>query len=380
MSFDISDGTFLIENLATIKTADLDDELLDFFTESNQQNNSRLYRTTLVELGMEFSFPTTVNIEINRRCLLRCQHCYITHDELVSSGNEYFDKLRTEKIENLIDELVEMGVFLIVLTGGEPFLNRNLENFIRKAASKQVIIEIFSNLQFLPEWFKTIEASQLSIGRIQTSVYSRLPDIHDNITRRQGSHARTLEDLQWLKNKGYYVEVATPLMKLNFDSRHGTEKFFRDREIHHDFSYPIMGEYYVSEKTKSTLNITSEQFAQFCDEKPDFLIKVDCSNSNNPVCAAGNALFSISANGDVFPCSQYPQKVGSVLSSPLKDIWLSAGMRNVANCKLHQIGQNPLPYNFCMGNNFSETGHPFQVPEFLQEAFAFYEKKGGEKR
>ena len=65
MSFDISDRTFLIENLATIKRLIW---MMNYwiFTESNQQNNSRLYRTTLVELGMEFSFPTTVNIEINR--------------------------------------------------------------------------------------------------------------------------------------------------------------------------------------------------------------------------------------------------------------------------------------------------------------------------
>ena len=379
MSFDSDDGKLLLENLQNWESLELSDELRKFFGTNSHVVNSRLCRGALIELGMEFSFPTTVNIELNRRCVLRCQHCYISQSALKSTNNELFDTFSIGEVERILDTLIKMGVFLIVLTGGEPFLNKNVEHFIQVAAEKNLIIELFSNLQFLPDWFKRYKATDLSIGRIQTSVYSNLADVHDAITGNQGSHQRTFNNLLWLKENGYWVEAVTPLMGMNFDSRIQVQKFFEKLDIAQSFSWPINDEYYVAEKTKSRLNITKEQFWQFCQENPDFILKPDCSDKDAPICAAGNALFSISANGDVFPCSQYPQKTGNIMDSPLPDIWLSDDMRTVANYKKGDIVQIPMLYNFCMGNNYSETGHPFQMPATLQEVFEFYEQKGGEK-
>lgn len=378
MSFNADDGKILAENLLNWETLDLSDELSDFFGTNNHLVNSRLCRSALVELGMEFSFPTTVNIELNRRCVLNCQHCYISHAALTSKNDELFDTFSISQIEIILDNLVEMGVFLVVLTGGEPFLNKNLERFVQIANEKGLIIELFSNLQFLPDWLKQHKATDFSIGRIQTSVYSHMPDIHDAVTGNKGSHKRTLRNLQWLKKQGYYVEVATPLMSLNFESREQTWKFFNGLNIVQSFAWPINDEYYVAEKTKARLNITKEQFLQFCQENPDFISKVDCSDLDSPICAAGNALFSISANGDVFPCSQYPQKIGNITSESLPDIWLSPKMRRIANYLKRDIAEIPLLYNFCMGNNYTETGHPLQMPLSLKEVFEFYEQKGGE--
>jgi len=379
MSFDKNDGATLIQNFSNLTTNDLSDELSEFFMVSHTQLNSRRFRGTLVELGIEFLFPTTVNIELNRRCSLRCQHCYISSNELKSGNDEYFDTLSVNQVDKLLDDLNQMGVFLVVLTGGEPLLNKNIEYFIRSVAEKQLVVEIFSNLQFLPDWFKQTDPSNTSIGRIQTSVYSYLSEIHDNITGRVGSLKRTIDNLNWLQDKGYYIEVATPLMRLNFEHRIATETFFAEMGITHAFSWPIMDEYYTKPTGKSLLNITKEQFWQFCQEKPDFVTKIDCSNTDSIICAAGNALFSISANGDIFPCSQYPQKVGNLFDTSICNIWLSLAMRKIAQCRLGDVSHIPTLHNFCMGNNFSETGHPFQVPMFLQEIFAFYDQKVGER-
>ena len=375
ISFDKDDGSTLIQNLSNLTTNNLSDELSEFFRVSHIQLNSRRFRSTLVELGMKFLFPTTVNIELNRRCSLRCQHCYISSDELKNSSDEYFDTLSVNQIDKLLNDLIQMGVFLVVLTGGEPLLNKNIEYFIRSASEKQLVVEIFSNLQFLPDWFKQTDLSNTSIGRIQTSVYSYLPEIHDNVTGRVGSLKRTIDSLKWLRDKGYYIEVATPLMNLNFEHRIATETFFIEMGIPHAFSWPIMNEYYAKPTGKSLLNITKEQFWQICQEKPDFVTKIDCTDSDSPICAAGNALFSISANGDIFPCSQYPKKVGNLFDTPICNIWLSPAMRKIAQCRLEDVASIHTLHNFCMGNNFSETGYPFQVPMFLQEIFAFYDQK-----
>ena len=46
------------------------------------------------------------------------------------------------------------------------------------------------------------------------------------------------------------------------------------------------------------------------------------------------------------------------------------------------IKKNEYVYNFCMGNNYSETGDPLKVPDFLVQMYKNYEhhisEKGGE--
>jgi radical SAM protein with 4Fe4S-binding SPASM domain len=380
MSFAKDDADYLINNWDAVQNPDgcsrIDEDVRDFFLQKIALINSRKIRSPLLDLGMTFSFPTIVNIELNRRCSLSCKHCYIPITELKSQSKSFFENLSNQKIETLLDSISEMGVFLIVLTGGEAFLNQRLPFFLEETSKRNFIVEIFSNLQALPNWFEELNPYQRKIGRIQTSVYSVFPEIHDQIVQRKGAFQNTLKNLLKLRDKGYYVEVATPLMSLNFDSRHETEKFFIELDIRQSFAWPIVNEYYdPSLKSKSSLNITKEQFLEFCLEKPDYLFKIDPSeNSENSICAAGQSLFSISADGSVFPCSQYPRVIGNITSSDLKQIFNSPEMDSIRNSKLSDIPADSFMYNYCMGNNFSETGNPFKQEEFIRDLLAYYDK------
>ena len=60
-------------------------------------------------------------------------------------------------------------------------------------------------------------------------MYSVKPDLHDEVTRVRGSLARTLKSIETLHSRGFYVEVATPLMTANFDQRFEIEAYFESR-------------------------------------------------------------------------------------------------------------------------------------------------------
>jgi len=340
--------------------------------------NTRLCRFNLVDLGMEFSFPTTVNIELNQRCNLRCIHCYIESNNVQTKQFSLFDDMLIEQIESLLDSLKLMGVFLIVLTGGEPFLNKNIERIVLMASEKGFVIEILSNLQFVPDWILNLGPNTLKIGRIQTSVYSADSAIHDRVTAVKGSFDNTIENLCILKCKGYYLEVATPLMNVNFETRNETVEYFKKLDIHQSFAWPIINEYKNSTHSKELLNISLEQVKQFANEQPGFFIQQRVKNLNESICAAGRALLSISHNGDVWPCSQYPLVIGNIQQENILKIFSLPAMCEIGKRKKSMfIGEKVI--NFCMGINYSETGNPFLQPDFLKRIIDDFEKKGGEK-
>jgi len=240
-SFELEDGKKIIDNLENPDSLKgiLSKDAFSFLFDFKKRMKPKELRASLLELGSEFNFPTTVNIELNQRCVLRCKHCYIPYSNLNKNEAEMFDNFSIKDIKNLFLSFKKMGVYLVVLTGGEPFLNANFKNILNEADKQGFIVEIFSNLQNIPNWLVKSK-HKFRINRFQTSIYSIVPEVHDLVTSKKGSLKNTLKNLKVLKELGYQVEVASPLMCFNFDSRDKTKKYFANRNITQSFSFAII--------------------------------------------------------------------------------------------------------------------------------------------
>ena len=254
-----------------VEQNNFDEDIVDLLTNIEEPVSSRKFRSSLVDLGMQFGFPTITNWEINRKCSLSCCHCYISAKELRSAKPDLVEQLPEYEIKSIIQTLVSIGVFMLVVTGGEPLLNKNLPVILNGASQYSMVVELFTNLQVLPKWFLDSIRRHGNIARIQTSVYSIDPEVHDKITNKKGSLAETLKNIAILRSLDCYVEIALPLMKINFSTRNETEAYFRDKGIPLSFSWPILNEYYDAHKTKAGLNVDLFEFKRFCNERPDFL-------------------------------------------------------------------------------------------------------------
>ena len=360
----------LFDLVPSAEEKDIDGEVLDVITITDEKatSNSRNYRKTLIDLGLEYKFPTIVNIELTRRCLLDCKHCYITSEDHKSHKINLVEGLSDKKVFQLVEELKKMGVFLIVLTGGEPCIAQNIQFFVEACKKYNMSFELFSALQVIPDW---LEHSKLELARIQVSIYSINPKIHDDITRKDGSLAISLENIRRCKEKGIYVEVATPLMSLNFDDRNSIEEYFIQRGIRQNFSWPIVSEYYSEHTNKYDLNVSSEQFLTFIGERPDFLIQCTWDNPESSLCEAGVSIFAILADGSVWPCSQYPISVGNILSQNIEEIYFGNDMQKAIKYKVSDLCDSCGLCNFCMGTNYSETGDPLIQPDFMVQTIEY---------
>ena len=77
---------------------------------------------------MTFStYPITLVWDITYKCNFKCLHCYI-------NDGKKRNELSSQKLENLIKEFANCGVFYIDIGGGEPIMRMNdLSNIIKIA-------------------------------------------------------------------------------------------------------------------------------------------------------------------------------------------------------------------------------------------------------
>ena len=123
-------------------------------------------------------------LEITGKCQLSCTHCYAESgprgDEGVLGTRDWF---------RIIDDVAELGAHSIQFIGGEPTLHPDLPEFVGRALTAGLGVEVFSNLVHIgPRLWDTFSRPGV---RLATSYYSDEASQHEAITRRRGSHART---------------------------------------------------------------------------------------------------------------------------------------------------------------------------------------------
>ncbi len=84
-----------------------------------------------------FVTPLTSSLQANKRCNSRCEYCGIWKSPMMNPP--------LEDLLLAVDELSELGVQMISLTGGEPFLHDNLPQVINHMVTRRVISSSMTN-------------------------------------------------------------------------------------------------------------------------------------------------------------------------------------------------------------------------------------------
>ena len=123
------------------------------------------------------------------RCQLRCVHCYNPDH---SCNNE----LSAEEWKGVISQLRDLGIFRIILTGGDPFARKDIWEIIEHIRSLSMSFDILTNGQILSEPMNAERLRDLYPHSVQCSIYSSDPNIHDAITGTKGSFDKTYRCLR----------------------------------------------------------------------------------------------------------------------------------------------------------------------------------------
>lgn len=152
--------------------------------------------------------PVTCVWEVTMGCNMRCGHCGSSCAEPLPG------ELTTEEAYGLIDQIAELGLQWITLSGGEPTTRKDLPLLVRRLRERGISVNVITN-----GWLMTAElARSLRESGVYTVAVSidGTEEIHDSI-RKEGSFARTKSAIAFLKDAGIKTGVITTVSKRNLD-------------------------------------------------------------------------------------------------------------------------------------------------------------------
>src|SRR6266480_5180948 len=139
--------------------------------------------------------PHVVAWNLTRRCNLECAHCYIAAGPHESAAAE----LDTAACLAIVDQLLAVNPTpLLILSGGEPLLRRDLTEIAQYASSNGATVVVGTNGTLLTDE-RIAALKQAGVQGVAVSVDSLRPSYHDNFRHGQGSLAATTAALERLK-------------------------------------------------------------------------------------------------------------------------------------------------------------------------------------
>ena len=143
---------------------------------------------------------------MTRRCNLKCIHCYSNSDNI-----NYPDELTTEEGKKLIDDLAQFGSPVILFSGGEPFLHKDLIPLLGHADTKGFSVHITTSGYTIPR--KMI--NDLPDNAFLVFSLDGIGKVHDEYRGMPGAYERLIESLEYTRTKLKFNEIVSILWKGN---------------------------------------------------------------------------------------------------------------------------------------------------------------------
>lgn len=154
--------------------------------------------------------PFTIAWEVTRACAYACVHCRAD-----AQHQRDPQELDTTDGKALIDRLAEFGSPILVFTGGDPLMRRDLFDLIAYADEKGLRCSLTPTATALPTEKRLRQAREAGIKRIALSLDAPRPEVHDRFRQIEGSWERTIRILRNAQAVGLSAQVNTTVTVQN---------------------------------------------------------------------------------------------------------------------------------------------------------------------
>jgi len=162
-------------------------------------------------LTMDFNqSPFTVAWEITRACALACIHCRAT-----AIPRRDPRELTTEEGFRLIDQIVEMGRPILVVTGGDPMMRRDVYDLLGYAVSRDLRVALSPSATALVTRRALERVKATGVHMVQVSLDGSEPAIHDAFRGVAGTFQRTIEILRNVVDLEIPLQIGTTVTRHN---------------------------------------------------------------------------------------------------------------------------------------------------------------------
>jgi len=157
--------------------------------------------------------PVEVSIEMTHRCPLECQHCYNN----LPMGDQEARKQELTFAEHvkLLDELVEIGCFWILYTGGEIFARKDFLDIYTEAKKRGFLVTLFTNGTMITPRVADYLAEYRPFS-IEITLYGATKETYEALTRVPGSYDRCMKGIHLLLERGLPLKLKTVPTLINY--------------------------------------------------------------------------------------------------------------------------------------------------------------------
>jgi heme b synthase len=147
--------------------------------------------------------------EITRSCNLFCAHCRSS-----STSGSYANELSTEECYRLIDHIVEIGKPVLILSGGEPLLRRDIFQIAGYAVGKGLRVAMGTNGTLITEEIAA-KLKAVPISRVAVSIDFPEAELQDKFRGKPGAFQAAVSGIALLRQAGIEVQINSTISRLN---------------------------------------------------------------------------------------------------------------------------------------------------------------------
>lgn len=147
--------------------------------------------------------------EITRSCNLFCAHCRAS-----AAYGRYEGELSTEECFHLIDEILEVGKPIIILSGGEPLIRQDVLPIAKYAVTKGLRVVMGSNGTLITKEMAT-KLKDVPISRLGISLDFPVAKLQDNFRGKAGAFEAAMAGIVNTRRAGIELQINSTITKLN---------------------------------------------------------------------------------------------------------------------------------------------------------------------
>lgn len=245
-----------------------------------------------------FEGPTNIVVSPTMKCNLRCEGCWAGKFQKVPD-------LEISLLERIVEEVREMGVNFITITGGEPFIRKDLFDIYEKYPD--VYFQIYTNATLISE---EVAKKLGKIGNAAMMISVEGGEEKTDSRRGKGVYRKGITAMNNLKKEGVPFGFSVTA------TRYNVEEITSDEFIDDLIEKGCLNGWYfqyipIGRNPDTSLMITPEQrnylrkrVYKLRNTKPIFL--VDFWNDGplmNGCMAGGKSYLHINPLGDIEPCA-----------------------------------------------------------------------------
>lgn len=290
--------------------------------------------------------PKWIAWELTRRCNLDCIHCRASSNSDAPEG-----AWTTERALSFLDELAAWVKPVLVLSGGEPLLRKDVFQIARHGTALGLRVCMATNGTLVTE--ETCEAmKEAGIRMVSLSLDGPDAKTHDDFRRMPGAFEGTIRAARLLKDHGIPFLINSSFTRRNQHTIAETFKLAKSlgatawymfmivptgrgeeilRELIAQPDYDAILEWHYEQEKREKEILMRPTCAPHYYRLVPQLAKRDGSHfrrrdltfstGSGKGCVAGQTICLIDAFGEVHPCSYMEQSAGNVFKTPFRKIW-----------------------------------------------------------